>query len=292
MSLLTHEQRREFKRSGFLVVDGVLDDELVTQAREAVLADHVPESWDHLEEMIDTPEEDLPLDAEGRNVKMHSGDFKMTYHEEAFARINEQLYPYAEELVGEGRLTDPSDTGRIVLRFPQPDTLTTPDAEQAGEINSHIDGVNVGSRMPTFGAAIYLNRIQPRGGGFTVWPGSHHLVGKYYREAAGDIYDGSGGIPALNADGTWTDDRQLSEQFDPIEVHGDPGTVVLWHGHMEHTGGINLSPGTVRIGQFTRYRLREELYDDAMDYARHPFHYWEGLRDIDLPEMPGYPDVE
>jgi hypothetical protein len=292
MSLLTEAQRREFKRAGFLVCDDILDDETVTEAREAVEADPIPESWDHLEEMIDTPDEDLPLDVEGRNVKMHSGDFKMTYDDDVFRRIRERLYPYAEELVGEGRLEPPGETGRIVLRFSQKDTLTTPGSEQAGDINSHIDGVNVGSSMPTFGAAIYLDRIQPRGGGFTVWPGSHHLVGKYYREEAGDIYAGDGGIPALSPDGTWAEDRQLSEQFDPIEVHGDPGTVVLWHGHMEHTGGINLSPGSVRMGLFDRFDLREDVYDDIMDYARHPIDYWEGLRDVEMAPMPGYPDAE
>jgi hypothetical protein len=292
MSLLTREQRREFTRSGFLVLDDALDDSTVTEAREAVEADDIPRSWEHLEEMIETPEEDLPFDAEGRNVKMHSGDFKMTYDDDVFAGINERLYPYAEELVGEGRLGAPSETGRIVLRFSQKDALTTPGSEQASEVNSHIDGVNVGSSMPTFGAAIYLNRIQPRGGGFTVWPGSHHLVSKYYREEAEDIYAGDGGVPALSPDGTWETDRQLSEQFDPIEVHGDSGTVVLWHGHMEHAGGINLSPGTVRMGLFSRFNLRDDAYDNVMDYARHPLRYWEGLRDDDLPAMPGYPDAE
>jgi hypothetical protein len=292
MSLLTTDQKREFTRSGFLVLDGVLDEETVTEAREAVEADDVPRSWEHLEELIDTPDEDLPFDAEGRNVKMHSGDFKMTFEDDVFGRITERLYPYAEELVGEGRLQDPSETGRIVLRFPQRDALTAPGSQQASEIGSHIDGVNVGSSMPTVGVATYLNRIQPRGGGFTVWPGSHHLVGKYYREAADDIYAGDGGIPALSPDGSWESDRQLSEQFDPIEVHGDPGTVVLWHGHMEHTGGINLSPGTVRMGLFTRFNLREDLYDDVMEYARHPIDFWEGLRDVEMEPMPGYPDVE
>jgi len=292
MGLFTHDQKREFKRCGFLVLDDVLDDDLVTAAREAVEADDVPESRDHLDEMIDTPDEELPFEVEERNVKMSPGDFKITVPGDPFRTINEQLYPYAEELVGDGRLDDPSTSGRIVLRYPQKDMLTAPDATQAGEINSHIDGVNVGSSMPTFGAAIYLNRIQPRGGGFTVWPGSHHLVGKYYREAAADIYAGDGGIPALAPDGTWKKDRQLSEQYDPVEVHGDPGTVVLWHGHMEHTGGINLSPGTVRMGQFTRFNLREEFYDDSMDYAKHPLEHWEGLQDVELPAMPGYPDVE
>ena len=292
MRLLTRDQKREFKRCGFLVLDGVLDDDTVTAARETVEADDIPESWDHLEELIDTPDDELPFDVEERNVKMHSGDFKITEHGEPFRRVNEQLYPYAEELVGAGRLDDPSETGRIVLRYPQPETLTTPGATQASDIDSHIDGVNVGSSMPTFGAAIYLDRIQPRGGGFTVWPGSHHLVGKYYREEAEDIYAGDGGVPALAPDGTWDEDRQLSEQYDPIEVHGDPGTVVLWHGHMEHTGGINLSPGTVRMAQFTRFTLGEDCYDDIMDYARHPLAYWDGLRDIELSEMPGYPDIE
>lgn len=292
MSLLNYDQKREFKRSGFLVLNDVLDDDLVTAARETVEADEIPKSWDHLDEMMDTPDEELPFDVEERNVKMHPGDFKITEYGEPFQKINEQLYPYAEELVGEGRLDDPSENGRIVLRYPQTDTLTTPGTVQASEINSHIDGVNVGSSMPTFGAAIYLNRVQPRGGGFTVWPGSHHLVGKYYREEAEDIYAGDGGIPALAPDGTWEEDRQFSEQFDPIEIHGDPGTVVLWHGHMEHAGGINLSPGSIRMAQFTRFNLREDIYDDIMDYAQHPLKYWDGLQEIELPTMPGYPDVE
>lgn len=290
MSLLTDAQKREFTRHGFLVVDDMLDEDDVTKARQRLRRDDMPHSWDELETMRSTPEDELPFDVEERNVKMSPGDFKITLYDDPFARLNEQLYPYAEELVGEGRLNPPRETGRIVLRFPRKEAVNDPEAIQTSQINSHVDGVNVGGSMPTFGAAVYLNRIQPRGGGFTVWPGSHHLVGKYYREEADDIYGADGGIPALSPDGTWEDDRQLSEQFDPIEVHGDPGTVVLWHGHMEHTGGINLSPGTVRMGLFTRFNLREDCYDDVMDYAKHPISSWEGLRDVDLPPMPGYPD--
>ena len=153
-------------------------------------------------------------------------------------------------------------------------------------MGSHVDGVNVGSIMPTFGCAIYLNRIQPRGGGFSVWPGSHHLVARYYLEEAEDIFAADGGIPALNEDGSWDEDRQLSDQFDPVEVSGDPGTVVLWHGHLEHAGGINLQPGNVRMAMFSRFNLQESAYDEPMDYAADPFAYWDGLTDVEIdPEL-------
>ena len=77
MSLLTDEQTTEFKRNGFVVLEDVIEEDLIEMTRDRVLDDDVPRSWDELEEMLETPDEELAVDVDERNVKMRSGDFKV-----------------------------------------------------------------------------------------------------------------------------------------------------------------------------------------------------------------------
>jgi len=286
-ALFDEQDRREFKRNGFLVLPGLLDDDLVADARETIAGDDTPDSGAELQRMMDADDDELEIDVEGRRVKTFGGAdggvcIASAVHEEPFRTINERVFEYAEALVGEGQLAPPDASTRITLRFPNHEDLLAPDAEQPGDLGTHIDGINATSGdLVTIGAAIYVDRVQPRGGGFTVWPGSHRLAGRYFETLDPDDYaEAGGGLPRWTGDG-WDHDGQLRDQYDPIEVSGSAGTVTLWHGHMEHSGGVSLSPGRTRMALFSRFRLSEDLYDIEL-VAPDPFYGWTGMEDVDV----------
>jgi hypothetical protein len=283
---ISTRDRREFRRNGFRVFPNALDEDLTRAARETVAADDVPHSGAELQAMMDADPEDLDIDVEGRNVKMFGGAdggvcIASAVDEEPFRSINERVYEYAEALVGEGQLAPPTADTRITIRFPNEEGLTDPDAEQPRDLGTHIDGINVDSRLVTIGAAIYVDRVQPRGGGFTVWPGSHRLAGKYFEDH--DVESAGEGLPEWTGDG-WDEDGALRDQFDPIEVSGGAGTVTMWHGHMEHSGGVNLSPGRRRLALFSRFYLTEDRYD-IEHVAPNPFYEWSAMEGVDESEI-------
>jgi hypothetical protein len=286
-AVFDERDRRQFRRNGFLVLPGALDDDLMAEARTTIGNDDTPDSGAELQRMMDADDEDLELDVEGRGVKMFGGAdggvcIASAVHEEPFRTINERVFEYAEALVGEDQLAPPDASTRITLRFPNHEDLFDPDAEQPSDLGTHIDGINTDSeRLVTIGAAIYVDRVQPRGGGFTVWPGSHRLAGRYFETLDPDDYgEAGGGLPRWTGDG-WDHDGNLREQFDPVEVSGSAGTVTMWHGHMEHSGGVNLSPSQTRIALFTRFRLHEDHYDIEL-IAPDPFYGWTAMDGVDI----------
>ena len=85
------------------------------------------------------------------------------------------------------------------------------------------------------GAVLYLSNVLSQGGGFTVWPGSHHVMAKHHGTLGGN-------------DRLRTFDRtvaQVEASTQPVEVAGPSGTVVFWHHRLLHAAGINTRP-TVR----------------------------------------------
>ena len=79
------------------------------------------------------------------------------------------------------------------------------------------------------GVVLYLSDVTPRGGGFTVWPESHHVMAKHH----GTL----GGKDRLRTFNRAVARVETSTQ--PVEVTGPLGTVVFWHQRLLHTAGIN-----------------------------------------------------
>ena len=82
------------------------------------------------------------------------------------------------------------------------------------------------------GVVLYLSHVFPHGGGFTVWPASHHEMAKHH----GSL----GGKDRLRTFNKAVARVEASTR--PIEVTGPPGTVVFWHHRLVHTAGINTLP--------------------------------------------------
>lgn len=82
------------------------------------------------------------------------------------------------------------------------------------------------------GVVLYLSDVLPEGGGFSVWPGSHHTMARHQRTLGGD-------------DRLETFDAALAEveaSAVPVEITGPIGTLILWHQRLLHTAGINTRP--------------------------------------------------
>jgi len=281
---VTDEEKRAFKRNGFHTVPNNVDDELIAAARQAILEDPgTPTTDAELEEMRAKDPGALTVDYEGRNVKLYRHSMNVDRPEAAadvFAEINERIHEHAAAFVGEGLLSEPGSHCRIVLRFPQDERVTDPYARRPSELGSHIDGPEQDPpHTTTIAVTTHLNDIQPRGGGFTVWPGSHRIVADFVKDHP--LGEAGGGIRAPTGAGTWSRHRALDDAFEPVETYGPAGTTTFWHGNIEHCGGINLSPGRVRIGMFSRFTIDgwDEIMDDAVTA---PFEHWSAMDGIDI----------
>ena len=129
----------------------------------------------------------------------------------------------------------------------------------------------------TINGVAYLDRVQPYGGGFTAWPGSHRDVCRYVADHP--IQSVQGGIRAPDGEGGWDETRSRDEVFDPLELTGDPGTVVLWHGRLEHEGGINLRPGNVRMAHIKRF-FHEDAWEMQERAPEEPYLGWDAMAGV------------
>jgi hypothetical protein len=79
------------------------------------------------------------------------------------------------------------------------------------------------------GVVLYLSEVVPEGGGFTVWPGSHHEIARHHRTLGGEDR-----LPTFEAAL-----MEIGRSIKPVEITGPAGTVVFWHQRLVHTAGIN-----------------------------------------------------
>ncbi|HYJ06680.1 MAG TPA: phytanoyl-CoA dioxygenase family protein [Chthoniobacterales bacterium] len=79
------------------------------------------------------------------------------------------------------------------------------------------------------GVVLYLSDVLTGGGGFTVWPGSHHEIARHHGTLGGEDR-----LPTYEAAL-----KEVERSTRPVEVTGPAGTVVFWHQRLVHTAGIN-----------------------------------------------------
>lgn len=252
--------KAEFKRSGFLTIRSLVETETLEAARGAV--------WDALP--YENTQESL-LEAPTR-IENAWDDIE---DPEPFADILDQVFPYAEELVGEDVLADPGESMQIAPRFPESDDRLGADSPKPRDLHPHVDGYGANYDKEeddvypfSIAATVYLNDVVPRGGGFTVWPGSYWKTAQYYAEnhfeSLGHVHNS--GLPG--------------DVGDPFEIDGPAGTVVFWHNKLCHCGGVNRS-ANVRLAAINRFR-REDHRDIMLDAADKPWKYWPGMAGVRL----------
>jgi hypothetical protein len=242
--------RDRFVRNGFVVLRDAVPESTLAAARRAV-AETVPEDLTATAELVDGPED--------RHYWNDLDDM------EPFGALNERTHELAEELVGEGRLQSPGEFTQVALRYPTGESASDPVHETTpADGNAHVDVFDEAGDLRPFivCATTYLDNVYPRGGGLTVWPGTHRRVAD---RCVGRDSDG------LEPDAVV--ERVLERDAQPFEVTGPAGTVVLWHSLLVHTGGRHL--GSVpQVAAFIRFRHRDR--DDVWPGALgNPFEHWD-----------------
>jgi hypothetical protein len=234
MNALTAEEKREFVRNGFLVVEDAVDRSVCERAREAV--------WNAVDEDPDDVAALRAAAGPGNFSNQNSGINDLDEHLDAepFETMLDQVHPYAAALVGEGARPAPgenlpeedclhSTAVNPVVRYPEEDVAwedpngSTANPPVAADLNPHVDAFDHGTPW-TIIVVVLFDRIYPRGGGFTVWPGSHRLVADWLADNPPESLDG---LPDAIAD-------RMGPGF---EITGSPGAAVLAHSKTLHSSG-------------------------------------------------------
>ena len=173
---ITTEQRADFARDGFVVIPGVVERERVDAALQ--LINH----WIFCE-----------FDHEKR-VQYYAQSFATDRQDDPriLGLLNDTpALALATELVGR-RLAGP-DKGQVALRFP------VPPGAPPFYAGAHVDGVPTGiNGVPedgaihgfTINACVLLSDLTgPDQGNFTVWPGTHLTMARWFTEHGARIPD-------------------------------------------------------------------------------------------------------
>lgn len=273
---LSRRRKLEFKRNGFIVLEDALDPDVCAAARE-VLARIVDE--DPTDPASIAARDGDHDEIFHRNSASQAATRMTPADVEPFESLFRSIYPYASALVGEDLLAPPAEPpmryclhgghllasrhrddpvvdhdGAIgpILQYPdnRSDDLGTFDYAAQRHVDGGtgpyaVDAEDVTYLPFTIAAAVYFDRVEPRGGGFTVWPGSHRRTAEYFAEHSYHDY--------VTSDVDVLADLDLGPA---LEIVGPPGTLVLWHHNLAHGAAPNRSE-RIRMAGFQRIARRD-----------------------------------
>ncbi len=230
--MLSDEQLRRFGEDGFLVVPGVVHENLlvaVDDEIDALLAADPPSPGTVGKHFWFLPPARLPA-------------------ADAALRRSGALH-IAGELVAPHRLDHALDHIQIALNYP-------PGAHRPG--GPHLDGHRPEQQRPdsfTMLAAIYLVDEQERqAGNLWVWPGSHLDHQRLFRER------GTGALLAVSGHSTMLDPPSLLRE--QVPVFARRGDLLLAHFLLGHNSGGNTTDQVRRIAY---YRLSCNGHEDRWE---------------------------
>ena len=260
---LAREEIEFFVENGFLIKKNLIqDDDLMDRALTTAwnnVIKHAPLSDSSLDSLSrDDPQswfdpcwEKTPPPAtsgfyEGRQrfvydrstVKLHD-----IGHLQVFLDLlpnNAKVRHVAKQLLGPNLRASKRTRGVYAL-FPRREAATLSEVDLSGNmLGPHSDRVCQQLNLCT-----YLDEVPPRGGGFTVYPGSHKIMSHAHSEQ-------SNWSPLP----TFSDYiKQVVRDVKPVELIGEPGDVIFWHGRTVHSSGIH-------IGTNIRWALFGDLMRD------------------------------
>ncbi|HEX3552956.1 MAG TPA: phytanoyl-CoA dioxygenase family protein [Thermoanaerobaculia bacterium] len=226
MNALSAQQIKFFKEYGYLALEDFIEPVTVDAWRRS-LADFLgtepdhPESWDP------------------QALRRNDEPFRVEPKERALRNLPQMRS--ALEQLGGGHVR--GGTENLITRWPEPDK------RWKLPHHGHIDLIllNFNWRF-TLGATTYLYEVEPQGGAFCVWPGTHTLNWQYFQQSPGCYFSGSQD----------TARHQMEEKINariktpPLELTGRPGTVFLWHSFLLHEASRNVRPSP-RVAFFYRW---------------------------------------
>ncbi len=247
MSYFTTEEKRYFKKFGFVAKENVIPEDIRSRAINVL--------WDTIEADRDRPESWIDAGPKGNLPCNKHDDIGATVH-------NTAVYEMAEELAGPGTLKDPSN--------PLCKMIYPTGHENWEPSHGHLDGYTGEQEAWTFTVGVTMNiaDVVPKGGGFTVWRGAHEVVAEHFRKHS--LLTGT--------DINKKREPDLGATLDRYEHAAPAGSVVFWHHYMLHGASMNCSRN-IRMGFVTRFAF-QNLHDIMFDLPFNLWDQWDGLKDV------------
>ena len=234
-AVLADDEIAHFKERGFLVKRGLIEDaEAFAQAADHMWA-HVPYNTfrrDDAETWLRPAHEKWRDEDVPRIGRLAHGNWKMRSRgadgigTEPFLvrRIanHPNIRAVAARLLG-GEIKPARRVRGIYAIFPK-----SPSA--SGKLGPHADYM-----AAQLSAMVLANNIEPRSGGFTLWPGSHLRLHPHWDTVHGSV------MSAARGDGFREARDAVLRDITPVEFSGSAGDVVFWHPRMLHSAGVNYS---------------------------------------------------
>lgn len=246
---LTYEQKRSIYEKGFVQVSGVIPPVMIDRAVRAI--NH------SLGEGIDP--------AQVQTFRSRSFCPELQREPVITDLLNKTpALALAESAIGAGR-TKPATAGQIALRFPTLQDPPPPPQPHLDGMYSPHNGVPKGQILNfTMLLGVALSEVSlPYAGNLTVWPGSHHLYERYFRERGPDAL--LEGMPKVD----------LPE---PVQILAKPGDVILAHYELAHGVASNVSA-------YPRYAIYFRLHHVDHDRQKKEtmtniWLEWEGMAEV------------
>ena len=164
-----------------------------------------------------------------------------------------------------GDLRKSSRTRGVYATFPRREPKPAGNAEDAlvaKALGPHTDRV-----CQQLNVCAYLDDVPPRGGGFTVYPGSHRIMFRAHRFAAN-------WSPQPNfRDAVY----QVVRDIVPVELPGGKGDVIFWHGRTMHSAGAHFGRN-IRWALFADFTHDRETLDDDAHRAAGLYEWFKDTR--------------
>lgn len=225
-----------FKREGFLVKRGLVQatdefkaivDYVWETVPAGVMSRDDPTTW------VDEPHKRWPVGAATRiGVLQHSAWKMRSPHlygrEDSMLDVtanHPRVRGVVKQFLGE-RLERAERVRGVYLVLPK-----SPSVE--GRLGPHVD-----HSAAQLSAMVLIDEIPARTGGFTVWPGSHLRLHRYWTSCQGAHFND-------RIKNEFDEEfKSILRNIDPVEFVGEAGDVVFWHPRLIHSAGINHSAET------------------------------------------------
>ncbi len=242
---LHEEQIIHFKSYGFLIVRHVLNPGLLARARARLwdaaapsMRRDDPASWVG---PIRPEEED---ESKGNYRKGFRWQYRTIGSEDWMVQLlprDPTIWAMTQQLLGEGEVLEPEGVRGIYCTLP------------SGDHDRGANGCHVDAHPFHLGVVAYADDVDPGGGGFRVWAGSHRT-----------FYADFDSAYCMEPKQQYEVDRKRLSQGHSIDCYGQSGDVVLWHHRLGHMAAHN---HTRRIRQAVLYDFRKK---DLVDKQNEP----------------------
>ncbi|MFT5210847.1 MAG: hypothetical protein ACI9CE_002578 [Flavobacterium sp.] len=259
ISPLTQEELCFFKQYGYLLKSQAVSisaceralGRMWETAPEGILRDD-PSTWKPIEASVES--DDALLIKQGTRWQLRSASTESDIIELAY---NRQICAWAEQLLGQGSLEEPKIDGKPMGSWGPAwpggpvdpalgdgirgiyATLPWDKSKPVPADSLHTDG-----HPFHLGAVCLLEDNPPGGGGFKVWPKSHHrfypLFPMQYDQTRVPYYEHLPSFKGIIHPPEYIDEvKEVESDTPPVDCYGKAGDLVFWHHRMGHMAGTN-----------------------------------------------------